>query len=294
MIQVAYRVAAVVLLGLFSLQCSDPPNYQEIIYVDLGATFEIAVEQTAIIKEADLSISMSTMLNDTRCDGQPNCIDPGFVEIQLYVNSGSAGGAHLVLGKYGLSWTGEAGALAETWNGYNFELHAVRPDPYELVFFKSATSPLPPWRITLRVVEESPKPALVEPVTPVSVTPVQITLDPFDLDSVAIVADTLFVHLAHGGGCKNHYYFMYMSPGEFAESNPVQASLYLRHDDNDDTCRKDCQDERCWVTTTLRFDLNPIRALHQAAYGAPGPILLNIYDYFTGTTGEKMQILYSP
>ncbi len=76
MIQVAYRVAAVAvaLLGLLSLQCSDPPNYQEIIYIDLGATFELAVQQTAIIKEADLSISMSTMLNDTRCSGEPGCI----------------------------------------------------------------------------------------------------------------------------------------------------------------------------------------------------------------------------
>lgn len=294
MIQVAYRVAAIMIFGLLFLQCSDPPNTQEIFYTDLGTTFELAVQQTAIIKEADLSISMSTMLNDTRCHGQLDCIAPGFVEIELYVNSGSAGGTHLTLGKYGLSWTGESSALAETWNGYNFELHAVRPDPYELVIFRTNTPPLPPWRITLRVVEESPKPDLLEPVTPVSFAPIQITLDPFDLDSVAIVADTLFVHLAHGGGCKNHYYFMYMSPGEFAESNPVQASLYLRHDDNDDACRKDCQDERCWITTTLRFDLNPIKALHQAAYGTPGPILLNVYDYFTVTPGEKMQVLYSP
>ncbi len=207
-----FRVAVAALLGLLSLQCSDPPDFQEIIYVDLGATFELAYGQTAIIREADLSISMSTMLNDTRCYGQPDCIDPGYVEIELYVNSGSAGGAHLVLGKYGLSWTGEANALAESWQGYNFELHAVRPDPYELIIHKPATPPLPPWRITLRVVEESAKPALVEPVTPVSAAPAQITLDPFDLDSLSIVADTLFVHIAHGGGCKTPLLFSCICP----------------------------------------------------------------------------------
>jgi len=294
MYQVVFRVAAVALLGLLSLQCSDPPYKPDTLYVNLGNTFDLDYEQSAVVINQNLKITFRGMFSENRCYGQPNCIDPGFVEAAIKVQSTTAGSTELILGKYGLSWTDEARALSETWNGYNFELHAVRPDPYELVIAKSSTSPLPPWRITLRIVEEAPKPALVEPVTPVSYTPTQITLDPFDLDSVSIVEDTLFVHIAHGGGCKNHYFFMYMSPGEFAESNPVQASLYLRHDNNDDDCREGCQDERCWVNTTLRFDLTPLRSHHQVTYGTPGPILLNVCDYFTEIPGGKMQVLYSP
>lgn len=288
-----FWVVGAALLGLLLLQCSDPPDEPDTLHVDLGQTFELAYQQIAIVRNTGLTISLSTRLADTRCNGQPDCIDPGFVEIELYVTSQSAGSTHLVLGKYGLSWTGEASALAESWAGFNFELQTVWPDPYVLIVDKSATPPLPNWRTELRVIEEAPKPPLVTGATPVSFPPAQLMLDPFDLDSLSIEADTLFVHIAHGGGCKRHYFFMYMSPGTFGESDPVQANLYLRHDDNDDTCRKDCQDERCWSSTTLRFELTPIKALHQIIYGSSGPILLNVFHYFTETPGASSQILYS-
>lgn len=292
--QVISRLVPVALFGLLFLQCSDSPYKPETLYVYLGNHFDLVYKQSAVVINQNLKITFLGQRADTRCYGDPSCVDPGFVEVDIRVQSTTAGSTELTLGKYGLSWTNESSALAETWNGYNFELHAARPDPYELSLMKPATSPLPDWRITLRVVEESPKPDLVEPVTPVSFTPIQISLDPFDLDSLSIVADTLFLHIAHGGGCKQHYFYLYMSPAAFAESNPVQASLYLRHDSNGDNCRENCQDERCWISTTLRFELTPIAALHQIVYGSNGPILLNVYDYFIDTPDRKLQVLYSP
>ncbi|MBK7091215.1 MAG: hypothetical protein IPH59_05770 [bacterium] len=124
MYQVVFRVAAVALLGLLSLQCSDPPYKPDTLYVNLGNTFDLDYEQSAVVINQNLKITFRGMFSENRCYGQPNCIDPGFVEAAIKVQSTTVGSTELILGKYGLSWTDEARALSKTWK--RIQLRASR------------------------------------------------------------------------------------------------------------------------------------------------------------------------
>jgi hypothetical protein len=101
--------------------------------------------------------------------------------------------------------------------------------------------------------------------------PEELKLDPFSLRDATSTGSTLTVNLQHSGGCAEHEYELFMSPGAFLESFPVQANLYLRHHANGDQCR-------ALITKELTFDLAPVADL----YGQPGPIILNVHDYEQG------------
>jgi hypothetical protein len=109
-------------------------------------------------------------------------------------------------------------------------------------------------------------------------------LDSFRLDAVAINGDTLTLDLTHGGGCKEHFYALFMSPAAFLESFPVQANLYLQHDDNDDACDALLQPK-------LRFDLRPVAELYEKFYHRRDSIRINVFQYFQGQPGEKLSVL---
>ena len=102
-------------------------------------------------------------------------------------------------------------------------------------------------------------PTGVEPVPPAPCPALKITdvpadslrLDNFDLKAISLNADTLFIEIAHGGGCQQHDYTLFMSASVFAESFPVQASLYLQHNANGDLCKALLQQKIC-------FDLRPV------------------------------------
>ena len=74
-----------------------------------------------------------------------------------------------------------------------------------------------------------------------------------------------------------------MSPATFAESDPVQASLWLQHQDRDDPCDG-------IAVQTLTFDLRPVAGLHQQLYGRKDRIQLNVQGYFEGEQGEAISL----
>lgn len=114
--------------------------------------------------------------------------------------------------------------------------------------------------------------------------PDAIQLDPFDLESVEIVGDSITLHVTYSGGCREHYFSLYMSPAAFLESYPVQANLYLRHNSNGDACEVLINDD-------LTFNLRPIAELHKTAYGKYDEIILNVYEY---KSNSKMSGSYVP
>jgi hypothetical protein len=115
-----------------------------------------------------------------------------------------------------------------------------------------------------------------------------IQLDSFSLNSVAIEGDRTSLNISHGGGCEKHDYDLFMSPAAFLESIPVQANLYLQHEDNDDLCE-------AWINTTLVFDLRPIAELHQRLYGRPADeIIINVFKYFQNVPVQNLSASYFP
>ncbi len=135
-------------------------------------------------------------------------------------------------------------------------------------------------------------PTGIEPVPTASCPAIKLTdvpadslrRDGFDVKAISINADTLFIEITHGGGCKQHDYELFMSPSVFAESFPVQASLYLRHKANGDICKALLQPKLC-------FNLRTVAEQYRKFYGGLAPIRLNVYGY---SNGQKLDTLYEP
>ena len=94
------------------------------------------------------------------------------------------------------------------------------------------------------------------PVVVVDVEPASLQLDAFTLGEVSLDGNSLLVDVTYSGGCAEHDFQLFISPATFLESNPVQANLWLQHENNDDACDG-------IVSETLRFDLTPVLDLHR-------------------------------
>lgn len=117
--------------------------------------------------------------------------------------------------------------------------------------------------------------------------PDSLQLDSFALDTIAVNGDTLSLEVTHGGGCKEHTYALYMSPGVFLESFPVQANLYLQHNANGDACKALLRKKVC-------VNVRPIAALYEKFYQRRDPIRINVHGHLPARPGEKLSVLYQP
>lgn len=92
----------------------------------------------------------------------------------------------------------------------------------------------------------------------------------YEVNAVALVGDTLTVSVSYGGGCEDHTFTTCWPDGSFMESSPVQASLELFHEDNDDACD-------AWLTEDVAVDLLPLKEAWQAAYAqSSGTIIVHL------------------
>lgn len=95
--------------------------------------------------------------------------------------------------------------------------------------------------------------------------------DDLRVTSVEVAGDSLFVQVAHGGGCENHQYGLCYEDA-WAESYPVQVSLRVLHDANDDNCD-------AGLEADLSFDLTRLRQAYAESYQSDsGAIRLNLRD----------------
>ena len=103
-------------------------------------------------------------------------------------------------------------------------------------------------------------------------SPDVVQLDPFDLESMEIVGDTVTLSISYAGGCEEHCFFLYMSPATFFESYPAQANLYLRHDSNGDACE-------ALISEDISFNLRSVALLYKKIYGQFDEIVINVFEY---------------
>ena len=115
-------------------------------------------------------------------------------------------------------------------------------------------------------------------------SPDVIQWDPFDLESIEIVGDTITLNVIYGGGCKEHCFSLYMSPAAFFESYPVQANLYLRHNSNGDACE-------ALINEDISFNLCPVAVLYKMLYGNYDEIVINVFEY---RSNDKLSDSYFP
>lgn len=87
--------------------------------------------------------------------------------------------------------------------------------------------------------------------------------DPIDVTGASISGDTLSVDVGHGGGCEEHTYSLCWPDQLFMESMPVQVNLEVFHDAHGDGCE-------AYLTSTLDFDLTPLKTAYEDAYQESG------------------------
>ncbi|MCX6832239.1 MAG: hypothetical protein NT028_08930 [candidate division Zixibacteria bacterium] len=276
-------LAAVLLL----LQCSDKPTQSE--QAKLGESFVLKVGQTVVVQDENLSITFRDVVSDSRCPTNVFCFWSGIAEVQIKLVTRSADTAIVTVAILGGSESNSDSRYAADTLGYHIAL--LRLDPYPDLSLSARSSRIPePYQATLKITRSSATPAPVPEVIITDLPPDSIQLDHFRIDSMSIEGDTLSLTVEYGGGCKTHYFFLFMSPATFAESFPVQANLWLRHFDNADSCK--CEG-KCNNRRQLKLMLTSIAELYHQVYGEVDPIALNISGY-TGQQPEEIfrQVYY--
>jgi hypothetical protein len=93
--------------------------------------------------------------------------------------------------------------------------------------------------------------------------------DGFTIEMMAIVGDCLELDVSYSGGCESHT-FTSCWDQSFAESDPVQAWLWVDHDAKNDLCQ-------AIVPDTWTIDLSALKQAWQIAYQSQtGTIILHV------------------
>jgi hypothetical protein len=87
-------------------------------------------------------------------------------------------------------------------------------------------------------------------------------LDTVSVDSAWVTVDSLHLDVSYGGGCETHD-FRAFAPSSFAQSNPPELPVYLRHDGHADACR-------AIIRETIAFDVTPAADLYRGNLGLDG------------------------
>ena len=147
-------------------------------------------------------------------------------------------------------------------------------------FFQFRLVTLPPVECSYLMLGKGDQPSIIITDAP----PESIQLDPFGLEGIEIVEDSITLNVTYSGGCKEHCFSLYMSPASFLESSPVQANLYLRHNGNGDACE-------AFISKPVSFNLRPIAELHKLLYGSYDEIVMNVFEY---KSNNKVSASYIP
>ncbi len=267
--------------------CGDPTEPEELV-VTLDKSFYLNLGETAQVEGEQFRITLTELVFDERCPATAYCHWPGTVRIELLLDGVDPNPVTTQLDLLAGADSVTKDLFSEDTLGYNIRFEEFLPYPQSHEEMAKATS-LPPLerRARLRISKTASRPKVDGNVTITGMDPSTFRFDSFDLDSAWVVGDTLMLNVEVGGGCERHYYFLFMSPETFAESNPVQANIYLRHFGNFDNCA-------ALLLHTLRFDITQIRHNYEQLYGRFDPIRLNVYDYFETTPGESRAVIYAP
>ena len=267
--------------ALLLWQCGDNPVQSN--QVKLGESFVLKLGQSVDVQGEALSVTFREVATDSRCPTGAMCFWAGIAETRVTLAKRTGDTAQVTVAILGVSEIASDERYAVDTMGYHIVLQRLDPYPDLTPFARNSRIP-DPYQATLKVTRSIAALAPMPSVIITNIPPDSIQIDHFAIDSISILGDTLNLSVNYGGGCKNHYFFLYMSPATFLESMPVQANLWLRHFGNNDSCK--CDGGKCYNHRKVRFDLKPIAELYRQTYQRIDPIILNIPEY-TGNQPEK-------
>ncbi len=253
--------------------------------ISLNDTVSMRVGGKVTVLPDGIEMGFDRVIEDSRCPYEYDCFQPGKGVVRLRLRKPGSDDIVVNTGLYGSYTSDPAGnenllIPADTF-GCRFSLVALSPYPINF-------DPIPQdeYLARIRVTRLPDNDPAFEAVIITDQPPDSIELDDFMVDEVNVSGDTLILEVSMSGGCKHHSFELYMSPSAFAESNPVQAFLYLRHNSKGDLCS-------AWIWYVLKFDLRPVADLYYHQYGGLDTVRINVM-HFPFEDGQMTSVLYVP
>ena len=273
---------ALMLAGIWLSGCSDGVSGRNgVMKAITGDTISLAVGETATWESDGLKLGFERVTSESRCPLEVECVWEGIGRISVWLLKSDQDTANVTPAIMGGGFDPRlVDILSGSALGYRIDLLALVPYPLTPGPIEEKQ-----YVATLRISEYEP-PDADSMVIITDLPPELIQLHRFDLDGLSIYGDILTVTVQYSGGCEDHDLLMFMSPDSFLESHPVQANLYIRHDDNDDACD-------AWITETIRFDMRPVRDLYNQMYDSGNTVVLNVFEYFEETPQNHRSVVYT-
>jgi hypothetical protein len=275
----SFKIIAIGFIPLLFLisGCSNPTNSE------IDETISLGYNQSVVIEANKINISFESVVTESRCPDDPaiRCFWEGLAEIRLKVEKPGRLPEYIVLAISGFTTAVDSNRYPGV-NIYDMNIQLVQLDPYP---DQGRPYPYNEYVASFKITDLRPPPVHDGSVILTDINATAIQLDQFSLNSFIIEGDDAIISVSYGGGCRDHYFSLYMSPASFMESDPVQANLFLRHMGNDDMCE-------AYITEELRFDLTPIADLFRQTYDPGGTIQLNLFEYFDSVPSAKISAMY--
>lgn len=266
------------LISIFT-GCSDDCTNPKPVEINQSVT--LSVGATVSIEDGS-SLKFASVEKDSRCPANAfiYCFWRGVATLKLSLTDPHGNTYYVSAPIFGYVTASDTSEQVAVRVG-DFELTVQQLDPEP----ESERQPPVPYEATILI--RNAVGDLTYPVTVSDLPLTAIEIAPFRLDTAYVTADTLDLSVTHGGGCESHFYFLFMTPDVFSESDPVQAEIYLQHVDNGDACD-------ALLSPHLKFDLTPIAELYRSSYGNTGQIQLNIHEYLASDSGRVVSVTYDP
>lgn len=263
---------------IFGLQCSDSSILFS-VDAELGETVEISYNQVIRIESENLYFGLTDQILESRCPANAYCFWEGQVSAQFWFTKNQT---DTLMSTALHSPSGSYDKDAEI-PCYSLIIESVAPYPQDYVVI-----PFEQYRVRARVERQDCSDTMseIKPVQFSTLPPDQLQKSTFQLNDVTILSDTITLDISYSGGCHSHDLVLYMTP-TFLESYPVQASLYLYHNDFNDPCD-------AWLTRSISFNVEQIAKLYKSHYGEYDDIILNVYRYFDNIPTGKISVTYTP
>lgn len=248
-----------------------------------GSTLTLQVGQTKMIQQYGLEITFDTVCLDNRCPIGAYCFWGGMAIFRLEVGAPGADKLGVIFHEDPDENSPDSTRYVVTEVG-KFQINLKTLAPYPNL---DSAYTYDDYSVTLTVKPFQAPEGMIGEIVPSQLLTDFLIGNRVDIDSVWVAGNTLTVAVKYGGGCEQHQFAMFMNPTTFAESNPVQANLYLFHNGNNDRCY-------ALVHQQLTFGLNPVIERHFEQYGHDAPIRLNVHDIGDRNWRDAGNAIYWP
>lgn len=252
-----------VIFFLLWLSCEEEPP--QVLY---GEPFELVYGESQVVEVGteEIEVGFQVVLGDSRCWLDAVCKWEGRARIQLWLYGSGQDIIFLEPFIYGYVFKEDFTAHKRVFSE-EYTVTLLQLDPYPVA---DTVQPEPEEYIALLSVSLNPVPLETDRLNlfawEVWKEFFHNPVDGFDIDSTAVVTDTLLVYVNYCGGCKEHDFFLFGSTA-WGESDPPVMWMVIIHDGHWDMCK-------ALIHKTLRFDLSPIRDWQ----GGSGTVKVSVKD----------------